>query len=105
MKSYQEFWPFYVAEHSKPITRKLHFVGTSLVILFLVLGVTVSSRLFWGAPIAGYGFAWIGHFKFEHNRPATFKHPIWSLTGDFQMFFMMLLGRMNAEVEKYGKRN
>ncbi len=93
--SFAEFYPFYLAEHSSSTSRRLHFVGTSLVIFLLAFGVG-SGRwgLLWWLPVAGYGFAWAGHFFFEKNRPATFKHPFYSLLGDFVMYRDMLLGKV-----------
>jgi hypothetical protein len=100
LSSYEEFWPYYVSEHSLPSTRTLHFVGTTLVLVCFALGVLVSPWWLLAAPLAGYGFAWAGHFFFEHNRPATFTYPLWSLRGDFRMFRLILLGRMGPELER-----
>ena len=100
LSSYEEFWPYYVSEHRAPITRVLHFAGTTLVILSWAAAVLVDWRWFLAAPLFGYGFAWVGHFFFEHNRPATFTYPGWSLRGDFRMFRLMLLGRMGPELER-----
>lgn len=95
MKSFAEFWPFYLQEHSNPTNRKLHFIGTSLVHLILIYAiVTQQWNLLWIVPVMGYGFAWVGHFIIEKNRPATFKHPLWSLMGDFKMFYLMLFGKL-----------
>ena len=93
--SFAEFYPYYLREHAHPTCRRLHFVGTTLVIALLVLAI-VGSRwsLLWWLPIAGYGFAWIGHFFFEKNRPATFRYPFYSLIGDFAMYRDMLTGRI-----------
>jgi hypothetical protein len=98
--SYEEFWPFYVSQHRDPTCRRLHFVGTTLVLASFVAGVLVSPWFFLAAPFAGYGFAWLGHFAFEKNKPATFTYPLWSLRGDFRMYRLMLLGRMAREDEK-----
>lgn len=93
--SFREFYPYYLDEHRNPTCRRLHFAGTAL--LLLTLGVTLATR-YWRLllllPVIGYGFAWIGHFAFERNRPATFRHPWYSLAGDFAMFRDMLLGRV-----------
>lgn len=95
MKSFAEFWPFYLQEHSNPLNRRLHFIGTFLVhVIFLYAVITQQWNLLWVVPVLGYGFAWVGHFIIEKNRPATFKHPLWSLRGDFKMFYLMLLGKM-----------
>lgn len=103
ISSYGEFWKFYVGEHSLLVTRRLHFLGTSLVLLMLILGLALSPRFLILMPVCGYLFAWIGHFGFEKNRPATFKYPLWSLLADFQMFLYILSGRMEAEVEKHAR--
>ena len=104
-QTYEEFWPFYVGEHSKPLTRWFHFIGTSGVLLIALGAVlTMNPWLFLACPLSGYSWAWVSHFFIEKNKPATFKYPLWSLRGDFRMYFYMLTGRMNAEVEKYGKQ-
>ena len=95
-RSFAEFYPYYLGEHSNPTCRRLHFVGTSLVIA--LLAYTLASGkwlLLLAVPLAGYGFAWAGHFFFEKNRPATFTHPWYSLIGDFAMFRDILLGRLS----------
>jgi hypothetical protein len=93
--SFAEFYPYYLTEHARPACRRLHFVGTSLV-LGCVLAAVVTRNAWWllGAPMCGYAFAWIGHFFFEHNRPATFRHPFYSLIGDFAMYRDILIGRI-----------
>ncbi len=101
MKTFAEFWPFYVREHSRPGTRALHAVGT-LTGTALLVGLAATGRWRW-LPVAfvpGYAAAWIGHFFVEHNRPATFKHPLWSFVGDYKMVALMLAGRMNDEVAR-----
>jgi len=86
-KTFSEFYPFYLSQHSNLICRRLHFVGSSLVLLiFFYIIFTSSWLLFLLLPVIGYGFAWIGHFFFEKNRPATFTHPVYSLIGDWAMF-------------------
>jgi hypothetical protein len=96
--SFTEFWPYYLAEHSKPGTRLLHLIGTSIalgaVVVFILIG---KWWLFPLALIPGYGAAWIGHFFIEKNKPATFQYPLWSFMGDYKMIFMMLTGRMGDE--------
>jgi hypothetical protein len=93
--SFAEFYPFYLGEHSHPICRRLHFIGSSLVIV-VVLWALISGQLrwLWLAPIVGYGFAWVGHIAFEKNRPATFKHPLYSLLGDWVMYGQMWRGKI-----------
>ncbi len=98
-RSYEEFWPFYVAQHLHRVNRTLHFVGTTLVLASVALAVFRHPLFLAAAPFAGYGFAWVGHFFFERNRPATFTYPIWSLRGDFRMYRFLLLGRMRPELE------
>lgn len=91
---FADFYPFYLGEHSGRICKRLHFIGSTLVLVSLVLAATTLNP-WWllGAPLFGYGFAWIGHFFFEHNRPATFTHPFYSLIGDWVMYGEMLRGK------------
>lgn len=93
--SFRDFYPYYLGEHADPTCRRLHFVGSSLVLGCLVM-VLRSGQWQWllGALLCGYGFAWIGHFFFEKNRPATFSYPFYSLAGDWVMFKDMLIGRI-----------
>jgi len=94
--SFAQFYPYYLGEHANPACRRLHFVGTTLVIA--LLAYTIGSGkwlLLLAVPFAGYGFAWIGHFFFEKNRPATFSHPFYSLLGDFVMYRDMLRGKVS----------
>ena len=94
-RSFAEFYPYYLGEHSNPTCRRLHFVGTSLVIA--LLAYTIGSGkwlLLLAVPVFGYGFAWVGHFFFEKNRPATFTYPLYSLAGDFVMFRDILRGTL-----------
>jgi len=93
--SFREFYPFYLGEHSDRRCRRLHFVGSTLVLLVVLLAI-ISGRLvwLWLAPVAGYGFAWIGHFVYEKNRPATFRHPLYSLMGDWVMYWQVWRGRV-----------
>jgi len=100
-ETFDDFWPYYVREHSKKLTRQFHFVGTSLA-LACVAGAVFGRKpwLLLAAPVAGYGAAWISHFFIEKNRPATFEHPLWSVQADFVMWGKMLAGTMDAEVER-----
>ncbi|PMU88637.1 MULTISPECIES: DUF962 domain-containing protein [unclassified Pseudomonas] len=93
--SFAEFYPYYLKEHGNSTCRRLHFIGTTLVIglLAYVLGKGALGLLI-AVPIAGYGFAWVGHFFFEKNRPATFQYPFYSLLGDFVMYRDMILGKV-----------
>jgi hypothetical protein len=99
--SFQEFWPYYVAQHSHPVNRALHFLGTSLAVAALTAAPTLGSSL-WvlAAPVAGYGCAWVGHFFFEKNRPATFTYPLWSLRGDLRMYRLMWMSKMEPELSR-----
>lgn len=92
---FADFYPYYLQEHRDSICRRLHFIGTSLVLLLLATALLSGHwRLLWILPLAGYTFAWVGHFFFERNRPATFKHPFYSLLGDFVMYRDMLTGKV-----------
>lgn len=92
--SLKEFYPYYLSEHQHPTSRILHFVGTGLVILVLI-GSLVFGLYYalLGIPLIGYGFAWIGHFFFEKNKPATFTYPLYSLASDFILFFDLIRGK------------
>lgn len=94
-RSFRQFYPFYLSEHADRRCRQLHFVGTTLVIVTVVYALL--SAVYWWlllAPVFGYGFAWVGHFFFEKNRPATFRYPFYSLAGDFMMYRDVWLGRV-----------
>ena len=94
-RSFREFYPFYLSEHRDRTCRRLHVVGSAVVLTCLALALfTLNPWWLLGAVLAGYGFAWVGHFFFEHNRPATFAHPIYSLIGDWAMFRDVLTGRI-----------
>jgi len=94
-KTFAAFYPYYLSEHSNRTCRRLHFAGTTLGLLFVLHAF--STLNFWWALVAlvcGYAFAWVGHFFFEHNRPATFTHPLWSFMGDWVMWKDILIGKM-----------
>lgn len=93
--SFSDFYPDYLRAHQNRTCRRLHFLGTTLVILILA-GVLASAAWAWllAVPVAGYGPAWAGHFYFERNRPATFRHPLYSLIGDFRMYAETWSGRI-----------
>lgn len=100
-QSFWEFFPFYLSEHSDRTNRTLHFIGTALIIAILVTAlVTLNPWLLLLVPVAGYGFAWVGHFVVEKNRPATFTYPLWSLIGDFVMFGLALSGQLPKYMPK-----
>ena len=93
-KSFRDFYPYYLGEHRDPACRRLHFAGSTLVLLVIAAAIVSRDALWlWLAPLAGYGFAWVGHFAFEKNRPATFRHPLYSLAGDWVMYWQILRGR------------
>lgn len=101
--SFAEFWPFYLREHSKPETRALHYIGTSLAVAFAVTALLFGQWwLLLLFPVAGYAFAWIAHFGIEKNRPATFTYPLWSLAADFKMWGLWLSGRLGPELRRAG---
>jgi len=101
IKTYAEFWDYYVLEHSKPLTRIPHLVGTTLGIALLVFFIARGHWYFFPVFfVVGYGFAWFAHFVIEKNRPATFQYPFWSFISDFKMISYMLTGRMGREIER-----
>ena len=103
--SFNEFWPYYLAEHSKPGTRLLHLIGTSIALSTVAVFILIGRWwLFPFALIPGYGAAWIGHFFIEKNKPATFQYPLWSFMGDYKMIWMMLTGRLGDATERQGKK-
>lgn len=93
--NFSEFYPYYLAEHSNRTCRNLHFIGSTLVLVLIAVSVILPNAwvLVW-LPVVGYGFAWVGHFFFEHNKPATFQHPFYSLLGDWVMYKDMLTGKI-----------
>jgi hypothetical protein len=102
MKTFSDFWPFYCLEHRKPLTRRLHFMGSLLgpVAAAAVFLRTGSAHAFWLWALCGYGFAWFAHVFVEKNRPATFTHPFYSLASDYVMVWKMLTGKMDEEVSR-----
>lgn len=104
-KTLKEFWPFYLSEHSHPVNRALHFIGTTGV--FVLLGLSIYLGNYWlllAMPLCGYGFAWFGHFIIEKNRPATFKYPLKSFVSDFIMYFYIWTGQINKELARIQKK-
>ena len=100
-KSFAEFWPYYLSEHSHRGTRVLHLIGTTAGIALIIY--LIASGRWWLFPlglVVGYGCAWVAHFMIEKNKPATFQYPLWSFMGDYKMIALMLTGRMSGEVKK-----
>lgn len=92
---FAEFYPFYLVEHANRTCRRLHFIGTALALALIAAAVILQEwRILLAVPAAGYGFAWVGHFVFEKNRPATFTYPWYSLMGDLALFRDILVGRI-----------
>ena len=103
IRTFRDFWPYYVRAHSQPLTRILHATGSVLAVVMLGVALAVNLWLLIAVPIIGYAFAWYAHFFVEHNKPATFGHPFYSLAADYRMTFLMMAGRMEDEVAKYVK--
>jgi hypothetical protein len=101
--SYAEFWRRYLSAHADPRTRLLHYLGTALAIAALAAAVAARDwHWLVAAPVLGYALAWLGHLAFEHNRPETFRHPIWSLLSDLRMLGLFATGRLGAELRRAG---
>ncbi|MEO9210774.1 MAG: DUF962 domain-containing protein [Ginsengibacter sp.] len=100
-RTFRSFYPYYLTEHSNSTSRMLHFMGTSLLIVCLIIGI-VSGKYLWfiAIPFVGYGFAWVGHFFFEKNKPATFIYPFYSLGSDFVMFWHTLTGQIGKKLKE-----
>lgn len=99
--SFREFYPYYLSEHKQPLCRALHYVGSLTVLALLgYMVVTGQWQLAWFLPLIGYGFAWIGHFFVEHNKPATFKYPAYSLLADWVMLADFLTGKLTAKIPR-----
>lgn len=94
-QSFSEFYPYYLTEHSNRNCRRLHFIGSTGSLLAVGTSLVLQEPMWLLAALfCGYGFAWVGHFFFEHNRPATFRHPIYSFMGDWVMYRDMWRGRV-----------
>jgi hypothetical protein len=103
-RNYAEFWDFYIHEHRRPLTRFLHFAGTSLGIILLIYFVARGQWYYFPVFfIVGYGFAWFAHFVIEKNKPASFKYPFWSFISDFKMMWYMATARMGSEVARVSR--
>ncbi|CAG2155448.1 hypothetical protein LMG31506_05395 [Cupriavidus yeoncheonensis] len=94
-ESFAAFYPYYLSEHRDRTCRRLHFAGSTVALICLLMSV-ITGNAWWlaGAVVSGYAFAWVGHFGFEKNRPATFRHPLYSLMGDWVMYADILRGRI-----------
>jgi hypothetical protein len=100
-QTFEEFWPFYLREHSHPVNRALHVAGTGAALLTVATAVaTAQPWLLPVAPVFGYGAAWVGHFVIEKNRPATFTYPLWSLRGDLRMFRLTVTGQLAPHLQR-----
>lgn len=103
-KTFKEFYPYYLTEHSDSVCRATHYTGTTL--LFVVVGAAIyfsNAKILFLLPVVGYGFAWLGHFAFEKNKPATFQYPFYSLGSDFVMYFHFLTGQIDKKLDEAKK--
>ena len=101
-ESFAAFYPYYLSEHADPKCRALHYIGTTFTFPILIAGILINPIWLLALPVVGYGFAWAAHFFVEKNRPATFTYPLWSLIGDYKMYFSWLSGRLPAQLEAAG---
>lgn len=93
--TFADFYPFYLSEHTNRVSRRLHFTGTSIALVLLIAAaVTQTGWLVALALVQGYAFAWVGHFFFEHNKPATFKYPLFSFMGDWRLWWEIITGKI-----------
>lgn len=100
-KNFRSFYPYYLTEHGDAANRRLHFIGTGLLLILLIAGIALQK--WWMialVPVCGYGFAWVGHFFIEKNKPATFTYPLYSLGSDFVMFWHILTGQLDKKLEE-----
>ena len=94
IKTYREFWPVYLSEHSNPANRWLHFAGTTIALAFIVTAIVEAhAGYLLGALFSGYSLAWCGHFFIEKNRPTTFQYPFWSFVSDWRMWMLTIFRR------------
>ena len=100
-KTLSEFYPYYLTEHQDPVSRTLHFIGTGGFIFICIFSiVTQNWWLLLLGPLCGYGFAWVGHFFFEKNKPATFVYPAYSLASDFIMFYHIITFQIGRKLKE-----
>jgi hypothetical protein len=103
LRSFGEFWPYYLAQHARTGTRTLHLAGTAVALVcFAALAVTQNPMWFIAAVVGAYGCAWLGHGLIERNTPATFSYPLWSLRADVLMFWLALTGQLEDEFKRTG---
>ncbi|MEL6688297.1 MAG: DUF962 domain-containing protein [Pseudomonadota bacterium] len=103
IKTYQDFWPYYLQEHAQPATRAWHYFGTALAVAVLIFVIATGRWMLLPlALVSGYFFAWVSHGLIERNKPATFTYPLWSLMSDFRMLWCFLTGQMGKELRKAG---
>lgn len=100
----KDFYPYYLTEHSDSTCRTLHYIGTSLLLVIIVAAIVLRNpKILFLIPVVGYGFAWVGHFFFEKNKPATFQYPFYSLASDFIMYFHFITGKIDAKLAEAKK--
>ena len=95
-RTFADFYPFYLSEHTNRVSRRLHLVGTNIAIALLVTSLV--TQMWWlvaAAVVQGYAFAWVGNFFFEHNKPATFRYPLFSFIGDWRMWWEIIIGKVS----------
>ena len=103
-KSFWSFYPYYLTEHGDAKNRRLHFIGTGLLLAILIVAIVLQKWWMLALiPVVGYGFAWVGHFFIEKNKPATFTYPLYSLGSDFVMFWHIITGQINKKIEEAKK--
>lgn len=103
-KSFWSFYPYYLTEHSDFTNRTLHFIGTALLLIILIIAIAIQKWWMLALiPVVGYGFAWVGHFFIEKNKPATFTYPLYSLGSDFVMFWHILTGQISKKLAEAQK--
>jgi len=98
LQTFEQFWPFYLSQHQSAINRYLHVFGLLMAIPVIYSAMVFDMLWLLFLPICGYGFAWVGHFIVEKNRPATFTYPLWSFMADFKMCYLILTGRIDQEI-------
>lgn len=103
--TFHEFWGRYLRAHARPLTRALHYLGTTLALASLAAAALLADwRMLPAAPLIGYGFAWAAHALVEGNRPETFGHPLWSLASDLRMLALAATGRLGPHLARAGLR-